>query len=270
MTQFYSGLSVSDLAMWAGVQAIAVDIDGTLTAGGRIPSEVIAVLSALRRGGLKVCLVTGRPSGWVQGLVTYLPVDAAIAENGGVLFLGPEASPLVRDPSSGDYSEKRSDDLRIPLSGMFSRLLADFPQLQITGDNVYRLSDFTFHVSGLTEQALGQMRQRIEAEGLAFTWSTIHGHIMPRGQEKGSALKRLLAEWGFASHPATTTLTVGDSPNDATMFCAEDFPLSAGVANIVKYREVMNHFPKVVSTFRESEGFIEIMQTLLKIKSDVR
>jgi hypothetical protein len=266
MTKFFLSSNASDQAMWSALQAIAVDIDGTLTSGGRFSAEVISALSSLRSRGLKVCLVTGRPSGWVQGLVSYLPVDAAIAENGGVIFTGSEAAPLVRSAATGHYIGAQSDEQREPLRNMFAELSAEFPQLKVTGDNIYRLSDFTFHVAGVPASMLAQLKQRVESRGLAFTWSTIHAHIMPRGQEKGTALKWMLGQWGITARPAQTTLTIGDSPNDETMFRAEDFPLSAGVANIVKYRDVMSHYPKIVSTRPEGEGFVEIINTLLKME----
>ena len=266
MKYLFSEMSASDHAQWAALEAVAVDIDGTLTSGGRFSADVVSRLSDLRAHGLKVCLVTGRPSGWVQGLVSYLPVDAAIAENGGVIFTGPEAVPLVRTPSTGNYIELQSDELRAPLRNMFSLLSAEFPDLRITGDNIYRLSDFTFHSAGLPVTLLNQLKQRVEHQRLAFTWSTIHAHIMPCGQEKGMALKWMLRQWGIAVQPALTVLTLGDSPNDETMFRAEDFPFSAGVANIVKYREVMKHYPKIISTRTESEGFLEIADTLLNVR----
>lgn len=270
MTEVFKTLSLSDRTTWASLKVVAADVDGTLTSGGRLSASVVAALSALRARGLKVCLVTGRPSGWVQGLVSYLPVDAAIAENGGVVFMGSEAEPLVRNSVTSAYEKLGADDQRGPLKKMFEELCADYPQLQVTGDNVYRLSDFTFHVGGLSTAVLSALKQRIESSGLAFTWSTIHAHIMPCGQQKGAALRWLLERWGIAAHPAKTTLTIGDSPNDETLFCEADFPLSAGVANIVKYREVMSHYPKIISTLSESEGFVEIINTLLNLRSDAQ
>ncbi|MEY3902568.1 MAG: hypothetical protein RL189_1874 [Pseudomonadota bacterium] len=268
MTEVFKSISLSDRSTWAGLRVVAVDIDGTLTTRGRFPAEVIASLSLLQSRGIKVCLVTGRPSGWVQGLATYLPVDAAIAENGGVIFLGPETQPLVRDAQTGNYVATGDEHSRGTLQKMFLQLNSAHPHLRVTEDNHYRLSDFTFHVSGLATDVLSALKVKVENSGLAFTWSTIHAHIMPRGQEKGAALEWLLGRWGIDSRPATTTLTIGDSPNDASLFCADKFPLSAGVANIVKYRDLMEHYPRIISTLPEADGFIEIVNTLLKIKSE--
>lgn len=268
MTDVFKSISLSDRSTWDGLRAVAVDIDGTLTSHGRFPAGVIASLYALQSRGFKLCLVTGRPSGWVQGLATYLPVDAAIAENGGVIFLGAETEPLIRDARTGNYVATDDEQRRESLRQMFLQLRSVRPQLRVTEDNHYRLSDFTFHASGLAADVLGAMKSDVERAGLSFTWSTIHAHIMPGGQEKGTALEWLLAQWGIENRPATTTLTIGDSPNDASLFCVDKFPLSAGVANIVKYRDLMEHYPRIISRLPEADGFIEIVNTLLKIKSE--
>ncbi|MEN9810110.1 MAG: hypothetical protein RLZZ488_1677 [Pseudomonadota bacterium] len=268
MTDVFKSIGLSNRSTWAGLRVVAVDIDGTLTMRGRFPAEVVASLYTLQSRGIKVCLVTGRPSGWVQGLATYLPVDAAIAENGGVIFLGAETQPLIRDAQTGNYVAIGDEQSRGSLRQMYSQLNSARPQLRVTEDNHYRLSDFTFHVNGLGTEALSALKSQVEQAGLAFTWSTIHAHIMPCGQEKGAALEWLLERWGIESRPATTTLTIGDSPNDASLFCADKFPLSAGVANIVKYRDLMEHYPRIISTMAEADGFVEIVNTLLKIKSE--
>jgi hypothetical protein len=266
MTEVFSKSGGSNYTSWAGIEAIAMDIDGTLTTHGLLTSEVVSALHALRSQGLKLCLVTGRSSGWTQALASYLPVDAAIAENGGVVFLGRESAPLLRNPLSGQFEQPTTNHLREPLAQMFSKLLESNPGLQITEDNVFRLSDFTFHSKGLSAVELSAMKNQVEASGLAFAWSTIHAHIMPHGQEKGTALEWLLQKWGIKTGPATTTLTIGDSPNDAPLFAESKFPHSAGVANVVKYREVMSHFPSIVSTQPEGSGLVEIVNILMNIR----
>ena len=70
------------------IRLIASDVDGTLTHNGKFSSDFISPLLDLQSAEIKVLLVTGRSAGWVSALVNYLPVDGAIAENGG-LFLHP-------------------------------------------------------------------------------------------------------------------------------------------------------------------------------------
>lgn len=252
---------------WKNIQVIATDIDGTLTTEGSFSQEVVGALHNLKQTGFRLILVTGRPSGWVQGLVSYLPVDAAIAENGGVIFRGAETSPLLRSEKTGDYHEVvDASDTRRRLAEVFAILKATHPLLRVTEDNAFRLSDYTFHVSGISQNQLLDLKAQVESLGCAFTWSTIHAHIMPTGQEKGSALSWLLQKMGCPVLPAHSTLTVGDSPNDLTLFDEQRFPNSAGVANIEKYRSVMNSFPRIITQKSEGKGFVEIAQSLLSLK----
>ncbi|MEO6954781.1 MAG: HAD hydrolase family protein, partial [Polyangia bacterium] len=78
-------------AVWAELagrtRGVFSDIDDTLTEGGHLVPEACSALHALRAAGLRTVLVTGRPLGWAEVLVTLLPVDAAIAENGAVAAL---------------------------------------------------------------------------------------------------------------------------------------------------------------------------------------
>ncbi|MEY4066179.1 MAG: hypothetical protein RIR26_2387 [Pseudomonadota bacterium] len=251
---------------WSGVRTVATDIDGTLTTSGVFTPDVLRALFDLNAAGFQIVLVTGRPSGWVQGLTSYLPVHAAIAENGGVVFLGKEAAPHIRVAESGSYLPFAGADQRGPLEAAFSKLKQEHPHLRVTEDNTYRLSDYTFHVDGLSQEQLSALKIRVEQEGFSFTWSTIHAHIMPRGQDKSSALRWLLERGGLAHAPADTTLTIGDSPNDGSLFQERFFPLSAGVANILKYRSVMEYFPKKITSESEGRGFVEIANELLGLK----
>ena len=255
---------------WNHIQAVATDIDGTLTTSGVFSAEVLRALHGLKAAGLKLILVTGRPSGWVQGLVSYLPVDAAIAENGGVIFLGAEKPPLLRQELTGNYKELSGEDNRKPLELVFAALRLNHPHLRVTEDNFYRLSDFTFHVDGLSADKLGELKAEVEKLGCAFTWSTIHAHIMPSGQQKGSAVQWLLQHFKLANSPASTTLTIGDSPNDSSLFEERIFPYSAGVANIEKYRAVMDFFPNEIALHSEGNGFVEIANSLLQLKGKLK
>lgn len=69
-------------------------MDGTLTRLGKFTADLLQVLEDLQAAGISVLIVTGHSAGWVSGLVSYLPVQGAIAENGGLF------SPVtVRNPS---------------------------------------------------------------------------------------------------------------------------------------------------------------------------
>ena len=78
-------LSLNNLNL-SDIRLIATDVDGTLTENGKFSSDFISTLLDLQSAGIKVLLVTGRSAGWVSALVNYLPVEGAIAENGGIFL----------------------------------------------------------------------------------------------------------------------------------------------------------------------------------------
>ena len=81
----------------ATYQAVAIDFDGTLTAGGPPRSDVLSALVAARRRGLRLILVTGRV---LSELRPELPrvadlFDAVVAENGAVVMVGGRSRALA-------------------------------------------------------------------------------------------------------------------------------------------------------------------------------
>ncbi len=78
---------------------IATDMDGTLTQRGKFTPALLQALDDLAAIGTKVLIVTGRSAGWVSGLVSYLPVAGAIAENGGLFYLAGCEVPIAWTPT---------------------------------------------------------------------------------------------------------------------------------------------------------------------------
>ncbi|MEO0948538.1 MAG: HAD family hydrolase, partial [Cyanobacteria bacterium J06641_5] len=218
----------------ADVRLIATDVDGTLTQAECFRPELLAALNALQQGSIPVLLVTGRSAGWVDALRHYLPVVGAIAENGGVFLPGDRADIQVLPAITGEHRQK--------LAAFFARLQQAFPQLQEATDNAFRLTDWTFDVTRLTAADLTALAARCEAAGWGFTYSTVQCHIKPLGQDKATAISQVLAQ-AFPHLQVSEVLTIGDSPNDESMFDRARFPWSVGVANLASYRERLTHLP---------------------------
>jgi hydroxymethylpyrimidine pyrophosphatase-like HAD family hydrolase len=58
-------------------------------------------------------------------------------------------------------------------------------------------------------------------------------------------------------------MTVGDSPNDESLFDNTLFPLSVGVANLAEYLPLLTHHPAYLTDLPESEGFCELVRAIL-------
>jgi hydroxymethylpyrimidine pyrophosphatase-like HAD family hydrolase len=238
----------------AQIRLIASDVDGTLTCAEQFTPRLLEAIAQLAQANLPLLLVTGRSAGWVDALRNYLPVVGAIAENGGVFF--PQDGPYQL---LGDFPGLAVH--RQQLADAFFQLQQRYPQLQASTDNVFRLTDWTFDVEGLSEAELRAIALQCQALGWSFAYSTVQCHIKPQLQNKASGIQQVLAQYFPTIHP-TQVLTIGDSPNDEAMFNPKIFPVSVGVANILKYAEHLQYKPKYITTQTEVDGFCEMVSGL--------
>lgn len=249
--------------IWAthfqAVQLIATDMDGTLTIAGRFTSDLLQAFERLNQANLEILIVTGRSAGWVSAIANYLPISGAIAENGG-LFYTRESQTLLTPIA--DLKQHRQK-----LNEMFVQLQAQFPRIEESQDNVFRLTDWTFDIADLTVTELAQMEALCQANGWGFTYSTVQCHIKPILQSKADGLLTVLRSH-FPQYSRDQILTVGDSPNDETLFDAEKFPLSIGVANVLHYRDQLTHLPTYVTSAAEGAGFCELAHFLTPYRRD--
>lgn len=236
------------------IQLIATDIDGTLTRAGKFTPELLQAIDQLNTKGIKLLLVTGRSAGWVSAVNNYLPVVGAIAENGGIYF---------NQDGEFDFITQidQIETHRSQLAERFWELQECYPQIQESIDNQFRITDWTFDVAGLSDRALTQIATKCESWGYSFTFSTIQCHIKPLLQDKGVAIRQVLQQYFPAILP-TQMITVGDSPNDASMFDRSLFPHSVGVANIADYASQLAHQPQYMTKSPEVAGFVELVNLL--------
>ncbi|TVQ14679.1 MAG: HAD family phosphatase [Leptolyngbya sp. DLM2.Bin27] len=237
------------------VKLLATDMDGTLTRQGKFTAALLQGLERLQTAGLPVVIVTGRSAGWVNGLAHYLPVTGAMAENGGMYF--PKAGPPEPLIEISDLVAHRQQ-----LQEAFAHLQWRWPQLQESDDNRFRLTDWTFNLTGLTQTDLDEMAQLCQTLGWGFTYSTVQCHLYKPGQSKAAGLQRM-AQVHFADISPADIVTLGDSPNDESMFDPAIFPCSVGVANVKDYWQRLSHCPAQVTQAAEVDGFLELVEALV-------
>jgi HAD superfamily hydrolase (TIGR01484 family) len=238
------------------IHLIASDVDGTLTHNGKFSSDFISTLLDLKSAGIKVLLVTGRSAGWVNALVNYLPVEGAIAENGGLfLQLNGTQDLLSSVPNLSRH--------RILLENTFHHIKQLFPNLHPSADNQFRITDWTFDVNDLSTDDIQSISSQCQQMGWSFTYSNVQCHIKPIHQDKATGLLSVLTNH-FSELNSQQVLTVGDSPNDEAMFNPDLFPISVGVANVCHYQDKMLHLPKYVTQASEFAGFSELAKLLLQ------
>lgn len=238
------------------LRLIATDMDGTLTQRGKFTASLLQAFEDLIVADIPVLIVTGRSAGWVSGLVSYLPVVGAIAENGGLFYSGDQAEvvALTSIPNLIAHRQKLAD--------AYQGLKSEFPQIQESTDNRFRLTDWTFDNHNLTLNQLQRLDVLCSEMGWGFTYSSVQCHIKSVSQDKAAGLMQVLSKY-FPEYTTEQVLTVGDSPNDASLFNPQLFPVSVGVANIWDYAEELIYQPAYVTKGMEGEGFCELVRYLL-------
>ena len=244
-------LTKADLS---SVRLIATDLDGTLTRNGKFTSQLLTALESLAAKNIPVLIVTGRSAGWVSAIAHYLPVVGAIAENGGLFYHHRLSSELITNLDNVQHH-------RLQLKKVFQLLQDKFPEIRESVDNSFRVTDWTFEIGELTPQQLAKMSDLCDDAGYGFTYSTVQCHIKPKQQDKAVGLQQVLKKH-FPHLTPQQIVTVGDSPNDESLFNRDYFPLSVGVANITHYSDRLKHKPSYITSLPEAEGFCQIAQFL--------
>lgn len=239
------------------IHLVATDMDGTLTQLGKFTSGLLKALEDLGKVGVPVLIVTGRSAGWVSGLASLMPIAGVIAENGGLFY-----------PSTGEIPVALTSipnlvDHRKQLAHAFEQLKSKFSKIQESVDNRFRITDWTFDNCQLTDADLKILEAFCHQLGWGFTYSSVQCHIKPASQDKSAGLLKVLRDY-FPQYTSEQVITVGDSPNDESLFDPSCFPVSVGVANVLEYADQLRYQPAYVTTAEEAEGFCELAGCLLK------
>ncbi len=198
-------------------------------------------------------------------VVKTWPVQAVIAESGGLYLTRDPASGRLRQRFHGDEAQVRTDRAR--LAAQASRVLAAVPGLAPASDNAYRLVDLALdhceEVPPLPPAEIARAIDLFRSAGFSARASSVHVNAWVGDFDKGPMAHRLLDE-RFGGSPLADPAHwafIGDAPNDASMFA--DFVHSVGVANITAHLGRLPAPPAFVTRGRSGEGFAEFSRHLL-------
>ncbi|MFO1335343.1 MAG: HAD-IIB family hydrolase [Piscinibacter sp.] len=249
-------------AAFAAVCGVLTDIDDTLTHEGAIEPQALDALAALRAAGLPVIAITGRPAGWSEPFAREWPITAIVAENGAVaLFMrgGELQIEYAQDEATRTHNAQR-------LAAAARRVLREVPGSTLARDSAGRITDIAIDHSEfarLDEAAIARVVALMQDEGMNATVSSIHVNGWFGGHDKWSGarwiVQRLLGRELEAER--ARWVYVGDSTNDQLMF--EHFPLSVGVANLMRFAAQLHTWPAWISVGERGRGFAEVAQRLL-------
>lgn len=267
--QSVEAISKSDLL---NIRFVLTDIDDTLTHEGKLPANAYSALESIKKDGLIVIPVTGRPGGWCDHIARMWPVDGVVGENGALYFhFDPAAGKLVRTFWKSE-DQRKADRKR--LNAIRDEILENVPGSAAASDQPYRDADlaidFREDVPALPKEDIDSIVAIFEKHGAKAKVSSIHVNGWFGDYNKLAMTRRMMADV-FDIDIDTQNRSIaflGDSPNDDPMFGF--FDLSIGVSNIVNFRDRLEHGPRFVTNGGGGDGFAEFAMMLLAARNGKR
>jgi len=257
------------LAQWHVAQpllGVLTDVDDTLTRDGAIESDARQALRRLAAAQMPVIAITGRPLGWSEPFVRDGTLPAIVAENGAVALFRERRGVCVE--FAQDEATRRANARRLQRAAQ--RVLREVPGTRLARDSAGRATDIAIdhsefaHLDAATiERVVAIMR----SEGMNATVSSIHvnGWFGDHGKLSGARwiVQRLLGRDLDAERERW--VYVGDSTNDQEMFA--HFPLSVGVANLMRFAAELTVWPAYITRGERGAGFSEVADALLAVRA---
>jgi hydroxymethylpyrimidine pyrophosphatase-like HAD family hydrolase len=264
-----------------GIDGLFTDVDDTLTKDGKLSAPTYEALWRLRQAGIAVVPVTGRSYGWAHMMLSQWPVDAVIAESGGVYLHRKAKATSAHGLESAEHPPLSSplkivffEDLssvqanRLQLLKECARIISNYPELRFASDNALRqvdvAIDYCEDIPAVPMSTVEAVVDELRRAGFQARHSTVHINAWHGSFDKGPMAMRYLQEIKSVNGDAARTrwAFIGDAPNDRTMFSL--FPKSIAVANIQPFLESMEvDRPAWLTRASHGEGFVELANLLL-------
>jgi HAD superfamily hydrolase (TIGR01484 family) len=257
-----------DIDAQALARAIGVltDIDDTLTRDGVVEPDARGALRRLRDAGWPALAITGRPMGWSEPFVRDGTLDAIVAENGAVALFREHGHVCIE--YAQDEATRRANVQR--LRQVAARVLREVPGATLSRDSAGRVTDVAIDHSEfahLDEPAIERVVAIMRSEGMNATVSSIHvnGWFGDHTKLSGARwiVRRLFGRELDAERGRW--VYVGDSTNDQEMFA--HFPLSVGVANLMRFADRLTVWPAYLTAGERGAGFAEVADALIATRS---
>lgn len=252
----------------SGLIGVLTDIDDTLTTDGRLSAAAYQALWRLREAGLLVIPITGRSAGWAHMALKTWPIDAVVAESGGLYMARVDRGDRIGLETVLHSSAQAVMADRAAVAACGQAILQAIPGLREASDNAYRRVDYALdyceEVERVDTASVALAIDRFRAAGFNARASSVHINAWRGDFDKAPMTVRLLDE-RFADrggHDLRRWLFVGDAPNDASMFSA--FPVSVGVANLRPVLDQLPTPPAFLTQASHGAGFVELTNRILE------
>ena len=225
-------------AVKKGIRYVLADIDDTLTLYGRLPAVVFAAMEDLKKAGIRMVPITGRPAGWCDHIARMWPVDGIVGENGAFYFHYDDTRRKMKRRYFKSEKQRKIDSQKLKkLKGV---ILRQIPGCRVSADQQYREADLAIDycedVPPLPIEDVDRIVRLFEAAGARAKVGSIHVNGWFGEYDKLTMTRIMFAEVFEDDLEAVkeSIVFIGDSPNDIPMF--QFFPHSVGVANILEFK----------------------------------
>ncbi|MBP3791882.1 MAG: phosphoglycolate phosphatase [Methanobrevibacter sp.] len=203
------------------IEAIAVDIDGTITDNTR--KICISAIEALRKAenaGIPTIIVTGNVVNYAYAAEVLIGCSGGIVcENGGVVFKEGENNNAVETMVERDFVTSAENHLKKKMGDLFDK--------HASHDNMYRLTETVFYKTldnQILEDALKDFKylDQLEIYDSGFAL-----HITDKRVNKGTSLRYLCERNGINME---NVMAIGDSQNDEDFLKEVGYRIAVGNA----------------------------------------
>ena len=213
------------------IEAIAVDIDGTITDDTRkICISAIESLRKAEEAGIPTIIVTGNVVNYAYAAEVLIGCSGGlVCENGGVVFKEGENNNAVEIMVERDFVTSAENHLKEKLGDKFDK--------HASHDNMYRLTETVFYKT-LDNQILEDALEDFEdIDQLEIYDSGFGLHITDKRVNKGTSLRYLCERNGINME---NVMGIGDSQNDEDFLKEVGYKIAVGNAE-EKLKEISTY-----------------------------
>ena len=204
------------------IEAIAVDIDGTITDDKR--QICISAIKALRKAeakGIPTIIVTGNVVNYAYAAEVLIGCSGGlVAENGGVVFKEGENNNAVETMVERDFVTSAESHLKDKLGEKFDK--------HASHDNMYRLTETVFYKTIDKQELEEALKDFKYIEELEIYDSGFALHITDKRVNKGTSLRYLCERNGINME---NVMAIGDSQNDEEFLKEAGYKIAVGNAD---------------------------------------
>lgn len=204
------------------IEAIAVDIDGTITDDKR--QICISAIKALRKAeanGIPTIIVTGNVVNYAYAAEVLIGCSGGlVAENGGVVFKEGENNNAVETMVERDFVTSAESHLKDKLGEKFDK--------HASHDNMYRLTETVFYKTIDKQELKDALKDFKYIEELEIYDSGFALHITDKRVNKGTSLRYLCERNGINME---NVMAIGDSQNDEEFLKEAGYKIAVGNAD---------------------------------------